>query len=88
MARKPFPNDDAATAERHRMIAAAIASYLRQHPRSADTAQGIRQWWLHASVPDATEAEVEQALAGLRQHGVVESLRIGQRELWRLRTDD
>jgi hypothetical protein len=29
-----------------REIVDEIAAYLRRHPRAADTAHGIRMWWL------------------------------------------
>ena len=52
-------------------VAQWIASHLDAWPQAADTAEGIRRWWLaprHGEVPLAV---VEEALAQLEGEGVV-----------------
>ncbi|MBL0423987.1 hypothetical protein [Ramlibacter alkalitolerans] len=65
-------------------VARWIAGHFAAHPRAADTAQGIRRWWL---VPRHGEVELEcvqQALAELEKEGVVSSHSIGGQVVWRL----
>ncbi|HEX8962757.1 MAG TPA: hypothetical protein VF801_07115 [Rhodocyclaceae bacterium] len=62
-------------------IAVAILDYLRSHPRSADTLEGIQQCWLGSE--DDNPAIVLLALERLEADGLVERLPIGNRLLWR-----
>ena len=44
-----------------------LLSYLQQHPGSADTAEGIRQWWLIKRIAersrDIVQASLDQLVA-------------------------
>ena len=62
----------------------AIMSYLGAHPDSADTVEGIHQWWIRW--PDIPESILvtAAALAQLERAGRIEKQRIGNREIWRL----
>ncbi len=52
-------------------VVAAILSYLASQRAAADTARGIREWWLRGLRPPATIAEVEVALARLESAGTM-----------------
>lgn len=53
-----------------------IVAYLSAHPRAADSADGIRRWWLGPSGAAVRLDEVEQALATLVDQGQVRQVRI------------
>lgn len=53
-------------------IAIAIMQYLEEHPRSKDTLEGIRTWWLENESTPVPASRVEKALEWLLQQGVVE----------------
>lgn len=55
-------------------VVTRLCTYLRAHPRSADTAEGAARWWLRAD-PAAPGAKVHAALCWLEALGVVETLR-------------
>lgn len=58
----------------------AIRHYLQRYPHSADTLEGVAQWWLDGIFPqEIIAAALEQLLAS----GELERLSIGQRQLWR-----
>jgi hypothetical protein len=63
----------------------SIRQYLTAHPDSADTAEGIHQWWI--SWPDLQESITVtiEALERLEKFGEVERVDIGNRRLWRQR---
>lgn len=50
-------------------VATEIMMHLASHPTAADTAKGIRQWWLMATRKRATAAVVDVALARLVAQG-------------------
>lgn len=52
-------------------IALEIEQYLEKHPRSKDSLEGIRSWWLTCMPLAATSFKVERALERLIQRGVV-----------------
>ncbi|MED5596160.1 hypothetical protein [Janthinobacterium sp. P210006] len=57
-----------------------IRTYVARRPHSADTLEGIAQWWLGGQFPrEAIEAALEQ----LRAAGELERIEIGGRQLWR-----
>ena len=39
-----------------------LLSYLEDHPNAADTAEGIRQWWLIKRIADYSKDIVEASL--------------------------
>ena len=62
----------------------AIMLHLRQNPQSADTLEGIHSWWI--LWPDTQESILvtAEALSRLQETGLVETLTIAEREIWRL----
>lgn len=48
-----------------------IVDYLKAHPRAADSAEGIRRWWLGDNGATTTPQEVESALAQLVGDGLM-----------------
>lgn len=52
-------------------IAEAIRRYLSDHPKAADTVEGIAGWWLVAERYQPTQEEVQQALDDLVAKGMV-----------------
>lgn len=64
-ARMPRNEHDAAG------IAGPILHYLREHPDAADTADGIRQWWLPRQGVTRSVDDVEAALDDLVERGIV-----------------
>lgn len=64
--KQPEPPEDPAFVS---YLADQIEAYLVDHPRAADTAEGIARWWL--SRPDLAPGSVEEALAHLLQAGYV-----------------
>ena len=48
--------------ERTLMIAGIIERYVNDHPRAADTAEGIRGWWIAPQRQGDTLQDVETAL--------------------------
>lgn len=62
---------------------AAISRYLQQYPAATNTLEGIHQYWLgqgHALPLEATQAAIQE----LAERGVVETVRMGKHEIWRL----
>ena len=56
-------------------VAAAIMAYLCAHPLAADSADGVRHWWIGARV-GLSVAEVESALNLLVERRLLRSLRL------------
>ena len=52
-------------------VASAIEQYLIYNPRAADTASGIRSWWLPASLRSEPLPTVICALEALEARGTV-----------------
>jgi hypothetical protein len=48
-----------------------IVRYIAQHPRAADSFDGIWQWWIPRQRYEDSRAAVEQALAELERRGVL-----------------
>jgi hypothetical protein len=77
------PPDEAAVSD----LAAWIAGYLNQHPHAADTADGIRHWWLGRHLSSADPDDVTDALEWLVARGVVEKVeRPGNAPIYRCAT--
>ncbi len=57
-------------------IAMEIEQYLEKHPRSKDSLEGIRSWWLTHGPRPLTPAKVEKALDSLAVRGVVSKERL------------
>ena len=58
--------EDAVTA-----IADELRCYLVAHPGAADTAAGIRKWWLPGRFAEAPPHRIQEALGRLVSGGVV-----------------
>ena len=58
------------------MIRAHVAAY----PHSADTLEGVAQWWLEGHFPPPL---IAAALERLLASGELERMDLGQRQLWR-----
>jgi hypothetical protein len=54
-----------------RAIADEIERYLQQHPIAADSAEGIRTWWLPPRLRGSDLASVLRALEQLEARGLV-----------------
>ena len=54
-----------------RSIADEIERYLQRHPGAADTAEGIRAWWLPVDLSGIDLSVVVAALEQLEARGVV-----------------
>ena len=57
-------------------VAAAIMDYLCAHPLAADSADGVRHWWIGAARVGLSVAEVESALNLLVERRLLRSLRL------------
>ena len=66
------------------VVANAIRFYLQNNPDSADTVEGIHDWWL--VLPDQADSILitYSALVTLENSGVIERHLVSHRELWRL----
>ncbi|MDM0001822.1 hypothetical protein QTI24_24655 [Variovorax sp. J22P240] len=51
-----------------------IRRYLCDHPKAADTAEGIQRWWLAPNFGEVALVIVEGALTELEREGVVQIL--------------
>jgi hypothetical protein len=51
------------------VIPRLVLDYLAAHPRAADSAEGIRRWWLGGSGAALDPCEIERALAQLVDEG-------------------
>ena len=65
-------------------VARWIAGHLAAHPRAADSAEGIRRWWLAPRHGEVAPDVVVQALAELEREGVVSSRSVGNELVWGL----
>lgn len=66
------------------VTADAILGYLQLHNSSADTIEGIHEWWIEwPSVPESILV-THLALLQLEQAGLVERRCFSNREIWRL----
>jgi len=65
-------------------VARWIAGHLAAHPRAADTAEGIRRWWLAPRHGEVALDLVVQALTELEREGVVSSRNMVDEVVWGL----
>ena len=65
-------------------VARWIAGHLAAHPRAADTAEGIRRWWLAPRHGEVALDLVVQALKELEREGVVSSRNMVDEVVWGL----
>jgi hypothetical protein len=66
-------------------VVSQLSTYLRTHPQSADTSEGIARWWFDAE-PSPTAALVQAALQWMEAMGVVEAQHAADgRVRWRAR---
>jgi len=64
--------------------ATLIQRYIASRPQAADTLEGIHLWWIDwPQSPEALSVTLA-ALEHLAAAGVMERVRIGERELWRV----
>jgi len=66
---------------------AEITQYLAARPSAADTAEGIHSFWIRWEGDLPPRQVTDKALANLEQNGMIESLHVGEREVWRRRTN-
>jgi hypothetical protein len=55
--------------ERAMMVAHIIERYVTEHPRAADTTEGIRSWWVTPECYGASREDVQAALDYLVELG-------------------
>jgi len=64
-------------------VAAAILAYVQEHSASADTVDGIHNWWIDWQGRIESPQVTERALELLEQQGLMEKVAVGNRLLWR-----
>lgn len=71
------------------ILAAAdeIRNYLAARPDSADTVEGIHQWWIRWPGFPEPIIVTQAALEMLQEAGIVECVQYGNRMLWRRARD-
>jgi hypothetical protein len=50
-------------------IAVLIRRYIADHPKAADTIEGIHRWWISRSLSTVTPDQVQSAVADLVSKG-------------------
>lgn len=68
-------------------IETTIIRYVRRNPESADTAEGVSDWWLHRKRRRIDVQSVARALERLTESGVLERFGIDENARYRLRRD-
>ncbi|MFZ6757623.1 hypothetical protein ACO0K9_10475 [Undibacterium sp. Ji50W] len=61
----------------------AIRDYVRQRPNSADTAEGIANFWINWPGEVLPMSVVLPILESMRHAGELESMAVGGRTIWR-----
>jgi len=67
-----------------RAVADEIARYLDRHPKAADSAEGIRRWWIGRQRLEESLAATQCALDYLERQGVVAKKRLGDQTIYHL----
>ena len=62
---------NAAQAMYKKELARQIVAYLRDHPFSGDTLEGVSRWWLKQQSLSECVSDVHQALVGLGNEGLI-----------------
>lgn len=65
------------------VVAAAILAYVQRRPESADTVEGIHNWWIDWHGRIESPQVTEQALEHLEKQQLMEKVSVGNRLLWR-----
>lgn len=50
-----------------------VLGYLEEHPNAADTAEGIRQWWLYQRMAKLSHVKVKEALDQLQNAELIDA---------------
>ena len=58
-------------------IQSEVLGYLAEHPNAADTAEGIRQWWLFQRMAKYSQDKVQKALDQLKDAHLIEVRMLG-----------
>ena len=65
-------------------IVGPILQYLREHPEAADTAEGIRAWWLQEQGAGRSIGDVRVALEQMVERGLLTRIdRVGMSTVYR-----
>lgn len=64
-----------------------IVSFISQHPMAADTVEGVHLWWIDWGGFAESIQITQAALDCLQVHGVMETVRVGNNNLWRKARD-
>lgn len=62
----------------------AIMRYLLSHHESADTVEGIHEWWIEWPAASESIFITYTALVELESSGAIERRLVSNREIWRL----
>jgi hypothetical protein len=63
-------------------------NFIKAWPDSADSVDGIHQWWIQWLEPAESRAVTLAALEQLEREGVMEVIRLAELDLWRRRRDN
>jgi hypothetical protein len=66
----------------------AIVHYVEARPESADTLEGIHHWWIQWPGAAESMAVTLAALEQLERDGLMQGIRVGNRDIWRRRRPD
>lgn len=69
---------------RVQFAADAIMRYLQAHHESADTVEGIHEWWIEWPAESESIFITYTALIDLESRGIIERRQMSHREIWRL----
>ena len=68
-------------------IADEIVRYLERHPKAADSAEGIRLWWITRQRLEESLATTQCALDYLERRGVVAKRKLGKQTIYHMVRD-
>ena len=58
------------------VVVSALRDYLLRHPKAADSLEGIRRWWLPASMQNIPLQQLKHALEAMIASGEVRQVRL------------